>query len=60
MVEDEDVVVIVEGVVLADAEVDVVVFVCCCVWWVEGCVGCFGWVWDEVVGVEVVDEAAEF
>ena len=31
-----------------------------CCSWVKGCVGGFGWVWDEVVVVEVVDEVVEF
>ena len=57
MVEDENIVVVViQGAWFVDVEESVLL---CCAW-VEGCVGGLGWVWDEVVVVEVVDEAVEF
>ena len=40
---------------ILDGELDWFWFV-----WEEDGVVCFGWVWDQVVGVEVSDEIAEF
>ena len=49
-------VVVIKGARFVDVEE--CVLLCCA--WVEGCVGGLGWVWDEVVVVEVVYEVVEF